>query len=86
MDRGAAGSPVQINGAPRNDFKPLPPDDPQACIQAERPYLLRYAALQLRDRDAADDANFDSLFDKRGPKVDPPQAWENPKGALEACF
>ena len=27
-----------------------------ACVQAERGYLLRYASLQLRDRQAAEDA------------------------------
>jgi RNA polymerase sigma-70 factor, ECF subfamily len=106
--------------------------------QSERPYLLRYAALQLRDRDAAEDAvqetllaalagekgfagrsnlrtwltgilkhkivdhirrasreqplgdpadgdasDFDALFDQRGHWIDPPQAWDNPEGALE---
>lgn len=46
---------------------PLPPAaDPNAPlssrIQAERPYLLRYASLQLRDRDAAEDAVQEALL------------------------
>lgn len=140
MDSGAASRPVWIKWGPPKRFQaPLPSaDDLQARIQGERPYLLRYAALQLRDRDAAedavqetllaaltgasgfagrsnlrtwltgilkhkivdhirrssreqtapdpaegDDADFDALFDQRGHWVDPPQAWENPEGALE---
>lgn len=127
-------------GSPKRFQAPLlpPPDDLQDRIQAERPYLLRYASLQLRDRDAAEDAvqetllaalagaagfagrsnlrtwltgilkhkivdhirrssrepaapdpgegdesDFDALFDHRGHWVDPPQAWEDPEGALE---
>jgi RNA polymerase sigma-70 factor, ECF subfamily len=31
-------------------------------VEAERPYLLRYASLQLRDRDAAEDAVQETLL------------------------
>lgn len=126
-------------GSPTPFQAPLPPaHDLEARIQAERPYLLRYASLQLRDRDAAEDAvqeallaalagaagfagrsnlrtwltgilkhkivdhirrasrepvaadppegdesDFDALFDQRGHWLEPPQAWQDPEGALQ---
>jgi RNA polymerase sigma-70 factor (ECF subfamily) len=36
-------------------------EDFKTRVQAERPYLLRYASLQLRDRDAAEDAVQEAL-------------------------
>jgi RNA polymerase sigma-70 factor (ECF subfamily) len=51
-------------GSPNRFQAPLlpPSDDLQDRIQAERPYLLRYASLQLRDRDAAEDAVQETLL------------------------
>ena len=119
----------------------MPPPKPAAFrpqIESLRPYLLRYAALQLRDAAAAEDAvqetllaalagesnfagrsnirtwltailkhkivdtirrqsreqpaseidarseaaEFDALFDRRGHWEEPPDAWEQPEGAL----
>ena len=36
--------------------------DFRSQVEAERPYLLRYASLQLRDRDAAEDAVQETLL------------------------
>jgi RNA polymerase sigma-70 factor (ECF subfamily) len=38
------------------------PADYRAEIEAERPYLLRYASLQLRNREAAEDAVQETLL------------------------
>jgi RNA polymerase sigma-70 factor (ECF subfamily) len=38
------------------------PADHRAEIEAERPYLLRYASLQLRNREAAEDAVQEALL------------------------
>jgi len=38
------------------------PDDFRSRIEQQRPYLLRYARLQLRDRDAAEDAVQETLL------------------------
>ena len=38
------------------------PADHRAEIEAERPYLLRYASLQLRNREAAEDAVQETLL------------------------
>lgn len=37
-------------------------DDFRSGVEAQRPYLLRYASLQLRDRDAAEDAVQETLL------------------------
>src|SRR5688572_33451321 len=37
-------------------------DDFRSRVERERPYLLRYAALQLRDRHAAEDAVQETLL------------------------
>ena len=37
-------------------------EDFKSRVQAERPYLLRFASLQLRDRDAAEDAVQETLL------------------------
>jgi RNA polymerase sigma-70 factor (ECF subfamily) len=127
-------------GLPEPVSSPLPaPADFRQQVEDLRPYLLRYASLQLRDAAAAedavqeallaalagernfagrsnlrtwvtgilkhkivdairrqsreapqpgtqsvdgDDADFDSLFDERGHWQEPPDAWEQPEGAL----
>lgn len=49
-------------GSPQTVSSPLPPaDDFRAQVQAQRPYLLRYASLQLRDAAAAEDAVQEAL-------------------------
>ncbi len=49
-------------GSPEPFQAPLPaPDDFRAQVERHRPYLLRYAALQLRDAAAAEDAVQDTL-------------------------
>lgn len=113
------------------------PADYRSQVESERPYLLRYALLQLRDPDAAEDAvqetllaalahgagfsgrstlrtwltgilkhkivdairrasreqplaagdeadagDLDALFDRRGHWQEPPDAWDDPDGAL----
>ena len=37
-------------------------EDFRKRVEAERPYLLRYAGRQLRDRDAAEDAVQEALL------------------------
>jgi RNA polymerase sigma-70 factor, ECF subfamily len=126
-------------GPPVPDSSPLPPpSDFRSQVENLRPYLLRYAALQLRDAAAAEDAvqeallaalagesnfagrsnlrtwltgilkhkivdtirrqsreqphpesgtqgesaEFDALFDRRGHWEEPPDAWQQPEGAL----
>lgn len=121
------------------DPRPLPASDTfRAQVESLRPYLLRFAALQLRDAAAAEDAvqdtllaaldgeagfagrsnlrtwltgilkhkivdairrqsrerpaadlgdeggddEFDGLFDRRGHWQEPPDAWQQPEGAL----
>lgn len=121
------------------DPRPLPASDTfRAQVESLRPYLLRFAALQLRDAAAAEDAvqdtllaaldgeagfagrsnlrtwltgilkhkivdairrqsrerpaadlgdeggddEFDGLFDRRGHWQAPPDAWQQPEGAL----
>jgi len=54
-------------GAPIPDSSPPlppapPPDDFRARIEGLRPYLLRYASLQLRDAAAAEDAVQEALL------------------------
>lgn len=50
-------------GPPTRDSSPLPtPSDFRPQVEALRPYLLRYAALQLRDAAAAEDAVQDTLL------------------------
>ena len=50
-------------GAPIQDSSPLlPPSDFRAQAESLRPYLLRYATLQLRDAAAAEDAVQDALL------------------------
>ena len=50
-------------GSPIQDSSPLPPPpDFRSQIESLRPYLLRYAALQLRDSAAAEDAVQDALL------------------------
>lgn len=61
-------------------------DDFPSRVERERPYLLRYAALQLRDTHAAEDAVQDTLvalFSENGHWVDPPAAGPDPGAALE---
>jgi hypothetical protein len=52
------------NGGPAPDFKPpLPaPADFRRQIEDLRPYLMRYASLQLRDSAAAEDAVQETLL------------------------
>jgi RNA polymerase sigma-70 factor (ECF subfamily) len=50
-------------GAPFRTSSPLPPAaDFRAQIEALRPYLMRYASLQLRDAAAAEDAVQEALL------------------------
>jgi RNA polymerase sigma-70 factor, ECF subfamily len=50
-------------GPPITDSSPLPPpSDFRAQVERLRPYLLRYAALQLRDTAAAEDAVQEALL------------------------
>ena len=50
-------------GSPIQDSSPLlPPSDFRAQVKSLRPYLLRYATLQLRDAAAAEDAVQDALL------------------------
>ena len=50
-------------GSPIQDSSPLlPPSDFRAQAESLRPYLLRYATLQLRDAAAAEDAVQDALL------------------------
>ena len=64
------------------------PAEFRAQVEGLRPYLLRYASLQLRDAAAADlDAegasdDIDAQFDRRGHWEGTPDAWEQPEGAL----
>ena len=50
-------------GWPKRISSPLPvPADFRAQVERERPYLLRYASLQLRDSAAAEDAVQETLL------------------------
>ena len=64
-------------------------------LEEERGYLLRYARLQLREPQAAEEAvqetllaadedgdDFDALFDERGHWREFPPAWGDPDAAL----
>ncbi len=39
-----------------------PPDDYRSLVEKQRPYLVRYAALQLRDEDAVEDVVQETLL------------------------
>ena len=57
---------MRLKWAPRTGLKPLPTPaaskDFRTQVESLRPYLLRFAALQLRDAAAAEDAVQDALL------------------------